>query len=66
MDEGGFDLHFLETRGISTHANGEVQRLVVHELMQTFHGSGGTAFGFHRHDPAKKAPLFKGARSYRP
>ena len=23
--EGGFDLHFLETRGISIHANGECQ-----------------------------------------
>jgi hypothetical protein len=31
--EGGFDLHFLETRGISIHANGECQRLVMHELM---------------------------------
>jgi hypothetical protein len=31
--EGGFDLHFLETRGISIHANGEGKRLVVHELM---------------------------------
>ena len=29
----GFDLHFLETRGISIHANGECQRLVMHELM---------------------------------
>lgn len=33
LAEGGFDLHFLETWGISIHANGECQRLFVHELM---------------------------------
>jgi hypothetical protein len=48
----GFDLHFLQTRGISIHAHGERQGFVVHELMQALHGSGCAAFGFHRHDPA--------------
>jgi hypothetical protein len=47
-----FDLHFLQTRGISIHAHGERQVFVVNELMQALHGPGCAAFGFHRHDPA--------------
>lgn len=50
--ECGFDLHFLECRGISIHAHGERQGFVVHELMQALHGSGCAAFGFQRNDPA--------------
>ena len=33
--ERGFDLQFLQTRGISIHAHGESQGFVVHELMRT-------------------------------